>query len=71
VSCLSCASENQVELPSEMFLHFPGLTNLDKPSVWIFPKVLVCFECGFSQFITPKAELALLARGAGAKGASA
>jgi len=71
VSCLSCASENQVELPAEMFLHYPGLANLDKLSVWIYPRVMVCFECGFSQFTTPKAELMLLAKGAGAKGASA
>jgi len=60
MSCRLCASGNQAEFPAEMMLHFRGLKNVDKPPVWIFPTVLVCLACGFSEFIAPKTELALL-----------
>jgi len=61
VLCLSCASGNQAEFTTEMIIHFSGLKNIDKPGVWVFPKVSVCLDCGFSRFSTPKTELALLA----------
>lgn len=64
MSCLSCASRNQLKLSVEMNMHFPGLRNLDKPSVWLFPDVFVCLDCGCSQFSVPTAELALVAEGA-------
>jgi hypothetical protein len=63
MSCLVCASVNQAEFAAEVNVHFPGLKNLDKPSVFVFPKLLVCLDCGISQFATPKTELAILARG--------
>jgi len=63
MSCLSCASDNLAEFAAEVNVHFLGLKNLDKPSVFIFPKLLVCLDCGFSWFATPETELALLARG--------
>ena len=61
MSCRSCASGNQAEFSTEMMLHFSGVKNLDRAGVMIFPKVLVCLECGFSQFTAPKTELTLLA----------
>ena len=61
MTCLSCGSVKQAELTAEMVIHFPGHKNLDKPGVWAFPKLLVCLDCGFSQFTTPETELALLA----------
>lgn len=63
MSCLLCASNHQVEFPAEMIIHFDGLRNLDKPGVWVFPKVLVCLDCGSSLFRLPEKELALLASG--------
>jgi hypothetical protein len=50
MSCLSCGSGNEAEFAAEMVMHFSfsGLKNLDKPCVWIFPKLLVCLDCGFS-----------------------
>ena len=63
MSCLSCGSANRAEFGSEILIHFRGLKNLDKPPVWVFPKLFVCLDCGFSQFAIPKNELALLARG--------
>jgi hypothetical protein len=38
-----------------------GLANLNRPSVWVFPELLVCLNCGFSPFMVPTAELAQLA----------
>jgi hypothetical protein len=58
MSCRSCGSGNQAELTAEMVIHFSGLKHLDKPSVWIFSKVLVCWDCGRFHFTVPKRELA-------------
>jgi hypothetical protein len=56
-----CASANQAGFGTEILVHFLGLENLDKPPVWVFPKLLVCLDCGFSRFTTPERELAILA----------
>ena len=55
--CPSCASSRQVEFSAEINIHFRGLQDLDKPSVLVFPMVLVCLDCGLSRFTTPQAEL--------------
>jgi hypothetical protein len=60
MSCLLCDSINVSEFSAEINLHFPGLKNLDKPSVLVFPQVLVCLDCGFSRFTTPETEMGLL-----------
>jgi hypothetical protein len=62
MSCQLCGSGNEAELASEMIIHFSGLTNLDKPGVWVFSKVLVCLDCGSSHFTVPKTELASIAK---------
>jgi hypothetical protein len=61
MSCLLCGSDNQTEFTAEMCIHFSGLKNLDKPGVWVFPKLLVCLECGCSHFTVPERELASVA----------
>jgi len=56
--CRSCASSRQMEFRGEICLHFPGgLESLNKPLVWVFPKVVVCLDCGAAQFTVPDAEL--------------
>jgi mannitol-specific phosphotransferase system IIBC component len=62
--CSSCGSSNQTEYTAEMLVHFGGLKNLDKPSVWVYPSLLVCMECGFTQATIPASALAELAAGA-------
>jgi hypothetical protein len=62
--CPSCQSSNQAEFPSELLIHFSGRENLDKPGVWVFPKLLVCLDCGFLQSTVPAPELAQLAASA-------
>jgi hypothetical protein len=60
MSCPTCASGKQSEFPVEMVVHL-GRKNPDNPRVWVFEKLSVCLDCGFSQFTVPKAELVLLA----------
>jgi len=48
MACARCDSDNQVEFPSEIAIHFSGRENLDKPHVFAFPNILVCLDCGFS-----------------------
>ena len=44
----------------EINIYFRGFENLDTPSVFVFPKVLVGLECGSSRFTAPEAELRVL-----------
>ena len=78
MACKSCHSENQLNFNGEVAIHFPGLAGLDKPVVFVFPKLLICLNCGFTEFEVPETELRLLAKsetagadGAGANGAGA
>ena len=57
MSCKQCSSENQKKFNAEMNIHFPGREGLDKPTVWLFPEIAVCLDCGFAEFPIPKAEL--------------
>jgi len=63
MSCPSCRSEKQTEFTAEMIVHFSGLYNLDEPGVWVFPKLVVCLDCGLSQFTIPQAKRRLLTSG--------
>jgi len=60
--CKSCGSVNQGKFSAEMGIHFLGLKNIDKPVVWVFPKLVVCLDCGATEFVLPDAELCLLAK---------
>ena len=60
MSCRSCQSENQRDFNGEVAIHFPGLKGLDKPIVWVFPKLLVCLNCGVAEFAIPDTELLVL-----------
>jgi len=44
--CNSCASDNLAEFDSEVNIHFPGSRGLEKPSIFVFPKIIVCLNCG-------------------------
>ena len=69
MSCKSCQSQNQHNFTAEVAIHFPGLKGLDKPIVWVFPKPLVCLDCGFTEFAVPERELRVLVQGTPVKGA--
>jgi hypothetical protein len=61
--CKSCGSVNQKKFSAEMQIHFPGLKDIDKPVVWVFPDVVVCLDCGTAEFAVPEEELRQLAMG--------
>lgn len=61
MSCPECGLSNQAEFSAEAILHPNGLNNVGNPGVLVFPKLVVCLNCGFSRFVIPNAELAALA----------
>jgi hypothetical protein len=60
MSCLVCKSVNQAEFPSEMNIHLSCTEDRNRSSVFLFPQVLVCLDCGSSLFAIAKAELSQL-----------
>jgi hypothetical protein len=60
--CKSCGSLNQSKFWGETAIHFPGLKNFDKPIVWVFREVVVCLDCGTSEFALTEADLRQLAK---------
>jgi hypothetical protein len=67
--CKSCGSVNQKKFSAEMGIHFPGLKDIDKPVAWVFSDdVVVCLDCGTTEFAVPKEELRQLAKGDAATG---
>jgi len=58
--CTSCKSVNQRKFATEMGIHFIGLENLDRPTVWILPLLSVCLDCGLAEFVIPDAQLSEL-----------
>ena len=48
-------------ISGEINIHFPGLKGLNIPTVWVFPKLLVCLDCGAAQFSILDAERETLA----------
>jgi predicted nucleic-acid-binding Zn-ribbon protein len=69
MSCKRCRSDSHSVFNGEIAIHFPGLKGLDKSTVWTFPKLAVCLECGFTEFTVPKRELSVLATGEAVAGA--
>jgi hypothetical protein len=61
--CKSCGSVNQKKFSAEMGIHFPGLKDIDKPTVWVFTEVVVCLDCCTAEFAVPEEELRQLAKG--------
>jgi hypothetical protein len=62
MECKSCGSDKQSKFTAEMAIHFPGLKNISKPHVWVYPELLVCLNCGNTEFVIPETELRVLAR---------
>ena len=63
VHCLSCGSKNVTKFESEIAIHFPVVKNITKPHVWVFPVLVVCFDCGIVQFTIADPELRQFAEG--------
>lgn len=56
MACQSCYSSNVREYTAEINIHFPGMKGLSTPSVLVFPKLLVCMDCGAAKFEISDAE---------------
>ncbi|MGA7637860.1 MAG: hypothetical protein WA690_18685 [Candidatus Acidiferrales bacterium] len=61
--CKSCGLLNQKKFSAEMGIHFLRAENIDKPTVWVFPEVIVCLDCGTAEFAVPEAALRQLEKG--------
>jgi hypothetical protein len=60
VSCRSCGSDKQHVFKAEIPIVFPRIEDLGKPIVWVFPHLLVCLACGYTEFVVPGTELRVL-----------
>ena len=68
MTCKTCGSDQQGKFAAETAIHFPGLKGLKKPHVWVFTELLVCLNCGKSEFAIPEDQLRRLAKGEAAVG---
>lgn len=55
--CPRCEFPQLQPFPAEINIHFPGWKGLNKPTVWVFPQLLVCLNCGLTQFSLSQSEL--------------
>lgn len=67
-NCKACHATRHSSFNAEVAIHFPGLRGLNKPVVLIFPKLEVCLECGFTEFVVPERELQVLREGSMVEG---
>jgi hypothetical protein len=58
---MNCVCSQPRTFTAEINIHFPGYEGLTKPTVWVFPQVSVCMNCGLAEFSIPEAELQRLA----------
>lgn len=57
MACEACYSAHWREFAAEINIHFPGIKGIDIPTVWVFPEMSVCMDCGFAGFKIPNTEL--------------
>lgn len=63
MSCKRCDSEQTKTFPAEVAIHFAGVNGLETPIVFVFPNLVVCFDCGLTEFTVPANELSVLVTG--------
>jgi len=51
MGCRFCNSTDVRVFTAEMNIHFPGPENINKPSVFVFPSVTICLNCGCADFV--------------------
>jgi hypothetical protein len=55
MTCRLCGSNNHAEYDAEINIHLPK--DRDRAAVLVFPKLVVCLDCGVAEFTIPEAEL--------------
>ena len=58
MSCKLCSSENQSGFPAEINIHLPHCVTT--PTL-LFPVLLVCLDCGFTELSIEETELQRIA----------
>jgi len=59
MQCKLCGSENIGRVHSELTIHLREVKN-GEPAISMFPALLICRDCGFTEFVVPEKELRLL-----------
>jgi hypothetical protein len=62
MACRICALDDLREFGAEISIAFAEPQNLNKPPVLVFPRLVVCLHCGFTEFTIPGSELRLLSQ---------
>jgi hypothetical protein len=60
--CSSCGFPSLHKFESEISIHFPRLSDMDKRPMVMFEELSVCLKCGKVEFVLPQERLALLAK---------
>jgi len=63
-----CGSKNRTELGAEINIHLPR--DRDKIAVLVFPTLVICLDCGITEFTIPETELRRLGQGGAASTAA-
>jgi hypothetical protein len=50
MACKRCSSDKQSKFNSEVNIEFPGREGWDKPTLWVFPEIMVWWGCAFAGF---------------------
>lgn len=61
--CRACGSSAKKRMESEMALHFPGFSAIERRTVMVFPAVFICVDCGFAEFSVAEPDLSLIKQG--------
>ena len=62
--CANCGSAKLQTFSTEANIHFPGPANLARASVFVFPKMIICLDCGQITSKLSENELRMLRQGA-------
>jgi hypothetical protein len=60
MSCRSCGSNNQAHYDAEINIHLRR--DRDMAALLVFPKLVICLDCGAVEFTIAEAELRQLGR---------
>jgi hypothetical protein len=58
MSCKACSLGDLRNFPTEIAIHLKGI---DVPHVFVFPEILVCLNCGFTELVMDQSKLKVLA----------
>jgi hypothetical protein len=61
MACKAWGSDRLSVSSGEIAILLPGGEGPTKPIVWLFPKLLLCLNCGVAELAIPDTELSVLA----------